>query len=120
MMECSYRFQSFVDYTWVLKVIVRKVVELVEEISNIDATEWIHLRKGKHAREANVRLAMEAAGNVHDIRKMFPILLGLIPADVDHFIIFIKVIDRHWHIIIRRDNLPMLAADSLGNESVTS
>lgn len=37
--------ESVVDDIWVLKVIVGEKVELVKEVSNIDATQRIHLRE---------------------------------------------------------------------------
>lgn len=44
-------------------MIIREEVELVEEISNIDATQWIHLRKGQDTRKsATVRLDDEKGG----------------------------------------------------------
>lgn len=44
-------FESFVNNVWMLKMVVGEKVELVEEISNVDAAEWVHLRKGKYAWE---------------------------------------------------------------------
>lgn len=47
----SYLSQSIVNDVWVLEMIVREEVELVQEVANIYAAKRVHLRKRQNARE---------------------------------------------------------------------
>lgn len=90
--EVAYLFKSLVNHIRVLEVIICKEVELVEEVSDINTAERIHLRKwqdrGKDKFFSRLR------------RK---------PADICNFIVLIKITDWHWHVVIRGDNLVRLA-----------
>lgn len=35
--------EGLVYYVWFLEVVIRKEVELVQEVSYIDAAQWVHL-----------------------------------------------------------------------------
>lgn len=43
LQEEWYLFEGLVNDVWMLEVVIREEVELVQEISNIDAAQWIHL-----------------------------------------------------------------------------
>lgn len=44
-------FQRFVNHVRVLEVVVRKEVELVQKVPDVDAAEGVHLREGQNTRE---------------------------------------------------------------------
>lgn len=50
-----YLSQCLVDNTGVLKMVVREKVELIEEVSDVNATEWIHLRERQDTWESGTR-----------------------------------------------------------------
>jgi translation elongation factor EF-Tu-like GTPase len=52
--EVVYLLESFVDDMWMPKVVVCKEVELIEEVSDIDAGQRIHLREGQNTWETIV------------------------------------------------------------------
>ena len=49
-----YLFQCVVDNVWMLEVIIREKVKLVQEVANVDTTKRIHLRKREDARKPDV------------------------------------------------------------------
>jgi hypothetical protein len=50
--EASYLLESLVNDVWMLKMVIGEEVELVEEIPDVYAGEWIHLRERKNAWES--------------------------------------------------------------------
>lgn len=48
----THGFQCFIYHIGPLKVVVRKEINLVEEISNIYAAHWVHLRERKYTRKS--------------------------------------------------------------------
>ena len=66
-------------------MIVREEIELVEEVADVDAAQWIHLRERENTGKSQVITS----------------LVGSVPTNVHHLVIFVDVIDRHWHVVIR-------------------
>ena len=48
-----YILKSLINFTRMLEIVVAEEIELVEEVSDIDATERIHLRKWEDARKTD-------------------------------------------------------------------
>ena len=67
----GYLFESFVNDIWMLEMIVREEVELIQEIPDINATEGIHLRKGQHAWKSEPSLATIQQFRRKCVRKLF-------------------------------------------------
>lgn len=42
----AYLFQSLVNHVWMLKMVIREAVELVEKVPDINTAKGIHLREG--------------------------------------------------------------------------
>jgi hypothetical protein len=80
-----------------LEVIVREEVELIEEVSNIDAAKWIHLREWQNSGEV-------------DLTWIFG---RFIPADVEYLLIVLKTVNSHWHVIVCRDDLLEVITEAL-------
>lgn len=53
MHQLTHLFERLVNDIGVLEVIVGKEVELVQEIPDIYAAQWVHLGEGKHARKSS-------------------------------------------------------------------
>lgn len=45
------------------------------------------------------------------VRELFPRPLRSIPAHVDHFVVFLKIADRHRHVIVSINNLMEVVAE---------
>src|SRR5207248_8299749 len=90
------RSEAFVDDFGVLEVGSHEEVELVDEVANIDAAEWVHLGEREDAGKDYV-----GDGAV-----------GGVPANVDDFLVFFGVLDRHGHVIICRDDLEEVIAEA--------
>ena len=78
------RFETFVDDFGVSKVGGDKEVELIEEVADVDATEWVHLGEGEDAGEDHV-----GDGAVWGV-----------PADVDDLLVFFGILDGHGHVVV--------------------
>ena len=44
-MVLTYRTQCLINNFWVLEIVVREDVELIQKIADVNATERIHLRE---------------------------------------------------------------------------
>lgn len=54
-MNSTYFFQCLIDNIWMLKVVIREEVKLIEEVTNVDTAKWIHLRKWEHTWKSDLR-----------------------------------------------------------------
>lgn len=83
-------------------MVVREKVKLIEKVSDVDTAERIHLRKGKYVREAVRRYQPRLVTEPIQLNSLdlFSLLVGRIPANVNDLVIFIDIVDRHWHVII--------------------
>lgn len=91
-----------------LKVIIRKKIELVEKVANIDAAKGIHLGEGQNARKSRIaRAPLEVSiGRLMQHLRHFFERLGLYePANINNLFVFLSRIDRHGHIVVGRHNL---------------
>jgi hypothetical protein len=89
-----------------LEMVIREEIELVEEVSNVDATQRIHLREGENTRETTWLSAITSSFFVDDyLRKLFSFLVWCKPTDIDDLVILVKIADWHRHVIVRRNNL---------------
>lgn len=49
---CTHFLKCFINDIRMLEVVVREEIKLVQEISNINAAEWVHLREGQNTRKS--------------------------------------------------------------------
>lgn len=74
--------------------VVDEEVELVQEVTNVDAAEWVHLREGEYAGK----------------RHIGDRAIWRVPTDVDHFLVLFGILDGHWHVVVRRDDFEEVVA----------
>ena len=90
-----------------LKVIIgcRKEVKLVDQISYVDTTQWIHLRKRQYAWISVTKLdagLVKGAVSKDNVLEFLWTLLLNDPADAEHLFVILGGVDRHRHIVVRR------------------
>ena len=93
-------FQTIVNDFGVLEVGGNEEVELVEEVADVDAAEWVHLGEGKHAGEDHF-----GDGPVWSV-----------PADVDDLFVLLRVLNRHGHVVVCGDDLEEVVTEAAFEE----
>ena len=118
----AYLSQHLVDDTRVLKVIIgcRKEVKLVDQISYVDTTQWIHLRKGQYAwismNKLDAELVEEPIKKDNVLEFLWALLLND-PANAENLFVILGGVDRHRHIVVRRYYLHGSSAEAMGAQS---
>jgi len=101
----SYGLQRIVNDSRLLKMVIGEKVKLIQEVAYIDAAQRIHLGERKNTWEPiYISIKVEVGGRIY-APQLICCLVRRVPADGDHFLILIQIVDRHWHIIISRDDL---------------
>jgi len=84
MTRITHVSDCIVHCTRPLQIVVRTGVYLAQEVANVDAAHWVHLRERHDAREG-------------DLASVF---VRHIPANLNDFVIFLQIIDGHWHVVV--------------------
>ena len=114
-LRATYSSESLIDNIGVLEMVIGKEQELVEKIPNIDAAQGIHLREWKHTWEPAARLIKGRWPGVGGhVREFLHGLLLVVPTDVEHLFVFLERVDRHGHVIIRRNDLALQSVSGNG------
>lgn len=111
----THRLESLVNDVRMREVVVGKEVELIQKIPNVNTAKRIHLGEGKHAREAERYVSMQcftSSVRHRHLRLFCAWLFWRVPADIDDFVKFFEVLNRHRHVVVGRNNLGMLVGVS--------
>lgn len=85
-------------------MIIGKEVKLVRKVSNVNAAQWIHLRERKDTGESVQVRKSHGFDAVYE-RVLVAWFVRGEPADVDNFVEFLDIVDRHRHVVVCQDNL---------------
>jgi hypothetical protein len=100
MFGYPYLLKSIINDIRMLKMVVRKKVELVQEVADVDATEWVHLGKWQDTGEAYTISKILLDVKMSILHELPSRLVWSKPTDIDNFIVLVQITDRHWHIIV--------------------
>lgn len=73
---------------------------MIEEVADVDTTQWVHLREGEDTRESKF-----VAG-----------LFRRVPAHGDDLIVLLMAVDGHGHVVVCLDNFEEVVAEALFQE----
>jgi hypothetical protein len=88
--------QRFVDDCALLEIVIREEINLVEEIPNVDAAQWIHLTEWQYTGEC----------------ELFGGLVGRVPGHGHNLVIFFETVDGHRHVVVCVHNLEEVFAET--------
>lgn len=113
--EVTHHLECLVNNIRVREIVVGKEVELVQKIPYVNTTKRVHLGEGQHAREAERYVSTQCfirSSRIRHLRLFFTWLFWCVPADIDDFVKFFEILNRHRHVVVGRNNLGMLVGTS--------